>query len=545
MPSPIDAAALEDARLKRVRYYCGWPERNIPGHLFAFCVDILGYNALSPEFHGPLLAAWDAIDLKRFRQYEGLQDYGKEALDTLDLWPRGHIKTWAERARVLRYYVWNSGATVTWWHAVEAKAIESGDAIAQQLLQNDTLRELFPAGVLPARTNKKFYSGGKFNLRGRRIGDGPSLLCLGAGAEGTGGHSLVGVLDDFVARNDVDDSQMPKKLSFYQSTVSNVVLSQTKTQPVRGWVDVIGTRWSEDDPYGVWLASKAWISTVRACLETDGKPDDKGTPVYLTPDAVERAREAQGPHFPYQMMNDPLPPGDLPWDRETCEHFIESADAKGCYIYVVHDPAPARQGSLDGTGARLRGDGSKDFWAIAVIGKRVKGQRKEMLLLDLRQSREWDFDEGLREGARLQRKWGARKVAIESVGSGGVMLSERMRTIAREEGVKYSPVELTVTNRGKNTRFSALCSRAKADEFLIADSVPAEIRQTFLEQARAWRPLPNGRNGLKYDDLADVVSYATDPALDQYARSEADEEWSPFRKREEDGPTQGTRYVSW
>ena len=437
MPSPVDLAALEDARLRKVRYYVGWPERNIPGHLYEFCRDVLGFDKLEPSFHGPLLAAWDAIDLKRFRQYAGIEDYGKEALDTLDLWPRGHLKTWTERGRVCRYYVADAGITVTWWHAVEAKAIESGDAIAQFLQQNDTLRALFPANVLPAKTNKKFYSGGKFNLRGRRIGDGPSLLCMGAGAEGTGGHSLVGVLDDFVGKNDVDDSQMPKKLGFYQSTVANVVLSQSKSQPVRGWVDVIGTRWSEDDPYGVWLKSKAWVSTVRACLETDGKPDEKGTPVFLTADAVERAREAQGRVFDYQMMNVPTSPGDLPWNRETCEHFLSINDAKGCYIYVIHDPAPAKQGAFDGTGARLRGDGSKDPWAIAVIGMRIKGQRREMILLDLRQSREWDFDEGLREGARLQRKWNARGVAIESVGAGGVMLKDRMRTIAREEGVKY------------------------------------------------------------------------------------------------------------
>jgi hypothetical protein len=111
--------------------------------------------------------------------------------------------------------------------------------------------------------------------------------------------------------------------------------------------------------------------------------------------------------------------------------------------------------------------------------------------------------------------------------------------------VKFSPVELTQTYKGKNLRFAALCSRGKADELLIADTVPEGIRSVFLSQAREWRPLETGRNGLKYDDMADVLSYATDPALDHYEMSEKMREWSPYRRQEEDPELSGSRYVRW
>jgi hypothetical protein len=48
--------------------------------------------------------------------------------------PRDHIKTWCERARILQCYLLDPSVTVTWWHAVEDKAVESADAIAESMM---------------------------------------------------------------------------------------------------------------------------------------------------------------------------------------------------------------------------------------------------------------------------------------------------------------------------------------------------------------------------------------------------------------------------
>ena len=66
------------------------------GNLWLLATEILGYDKLSLTFHKPMLEEWDREDRKRFK--------GKHA-DSLELWPRDHIKTWCERARVIRYYL--------------------------------------------------------------------------------------------------------------------------------------------------------------------------------------------------------------------------------------------------------------------------------------------------------------------------------------------------------------------------------------------------------------------------------------------------------
>jgi len=98
--TPADKAEYD--RQKAVRRYVGDPKLNRAGDLYAFCVERLGYTHLSEKFHGPMAAEMDKQDLKRFRQWEGHQQY-KEPLDDLTEAAREHIKTSLERGRVIRY----------------------------------------------------------------------------------------------------------------------------------------------------------------------------------------------------------------------------------------------------------------------------------------------------------------------------------------------------------------------------------------------------------------------------------------------------------
>jgi len=522
-----DLDEREERRVRRVHWYCGFPERNLVGHLYEFCTDVLDYDALSQSFHGPLLAAWDAVDLKRFRQHEGWQDYQDEALDAIDEWPREHIKTWCERARVLRYYVWNPGTTVTWWHAVEAKAFESGDAIAKTILTNEKYRALFLPRILPARNAVKFFTAGKFTLKGQRIGDGPSLLCQGAGGEGTGGHSLVGVMDDIIGLNDVLDSQMPKKKQWYQGTVCNVVLKKNQVQPRRGWKDCICTPWSEDDAYVDLTTSPDWIYTNRACLETDGKPDENGEPVYLTMAEINKQRREQGALFPYQMMCDRSPKAQLIWDR-SYERIVSQQEwyrgGRGLRV-VVSDPAPVNVGGADPTNMKQRGDGSKDEWAIAVGEIRVRGGIQELALCDLEASRDWTPAEGFTRMCEASRRWNAPYVFMETKGSQLVHLEPELDRVRSKLGVSFNYEPLEATYRGKNLQFGLLAGRGKLGEVYMFNTIPGEELSALLAQMRKWRGLPGGKNGLRFDDRANVFSFLLDPAVMKYApRAEAAED---------------------
>jgi hypothetical protein len=185
-----------------------------------------------------------------------------------------------------------------------------------------------------------------------------------------------------------------------------------------------------------------------------------------------------------------------------------------------------------------------------VVKVRRRGLRREVILLDGRRSKEWDVDAGFDSICELKRKWHANRHAVEATGQAIALYEHSHRQAARRAGVPFNPVTLSGTYRGnaKNAYFSALASLAKNDEFLIcAESCDKDFLDTFLAQAREWRPQDNGGNALRYDDCANVVSFATDPEVMTLAPV-VDQEftWSPFKEMEEgEMAAAGTRHVRW
>jgi hypothetical protein len=544
----------KDAQRKReVSYYTGNPPKGTRGHLYDFCVDILGYDALSPTFHKPMLDEWDRLDLRRMRQRFGNDPIDDSPIDRLDLWPRGHIKTWCQRAAVIRYALIDPTITVTWWHAVEDKAVESAESIGEQFIKNTKLRALFPAGVLPAMNRKKFCASGSFRLNSQRIGDAPSMMAMGSGGESTGAHSRVGVLDDFVGYQDVVNSQMNKKKEFYRATVRNVVL---RTSNARGWIDAIGTHWAMDDPYVDWRNSPDWISTVRACLETDGVPDYKGSPVYLSQEQIDKELREQGPTiFAYQMMNDPSPSGAKPWIPEECEHTCTLEAAKGPgHVVLLIDPAPRAVGSLGWEGRAGMKSGTKNYWANVIVKLRRVGERQELVLLDAEQSKDWGLDEGMDRAAKMAIKWHANEAYCETT-STPIYLETFLRS-KKELGMRAYVIgsrrqhdandrlRATYNAGAKVSYIGALADRAKAHEVVVCDSFP--LRDEFFGQMRAFMPMSDGRTGIPFDDLVNAVAFATDPYFRNRYQAVSDEwSFSPFKSQVDERPESGTRYVRW
>lgn len=491
--------------------------------LYWLATEVLGYDKLSAEFHGPMLGRWDEIDRLRFK--------GLSVMNSLDVWPRDHIKTWCMRARVIRYYLYDPGMTVTGWHAVEEMMGESAVAIGTMLQTNKELRKLFDDGILPSPAAKRFIGSKGFSLRSNRVGDAPSFRAFGAGSEATGGHSKVGWLDDPVGLNDVMDNQMPSKRRWFEATVLNVVRSD-------GWIDVTGTRWPEDI-YGDFMKSPHWVSTVRSCLETDGKPDYKGTPVYLTKQQIKKKRDQMGEYmFAFQMMNDEAAQGERPW-RAECERTCTLKDVlPGAFKVVLSDPAPASPE------AKLV-DYEKNEWATVTVALQTRGQLREIIWLDGASSKEWTPSDGWSEVCRQKRKWQTGNVAVEKVGQAVAFYMPELEKLSRLEGVRHREYELTMTYKGKNDYFRRFCDRAKQGEFLICETVPKEMVEKALEQCRRWLPMKGGKNNLRLDDCANVLSFATDPVFRSYVPEPGAEEWSPYKQREGNTRLGGTKHVGW
>jgi hypothetical protein len=158
-----------------------------------------------------------------------------------------------------------------------------------------------------------------------------------------------------------------------------------------------------------------------------------------------------------------------------------------------------------------------DEWVWQVVELRANGRREEIVWLDGSGSRDWTKDEGFDEGFRLSKKWATPFMAYEAVGQSISLYEEDARRAARRAGAAYLPIQLKATYKGKNVQFGSLCSRAERDEFLILDTIDEDFRAGTLDQVREWRPLDSGRNALRFDDRANALSFACDPALREYA----------------------------
>lgn len=509
-------------------------------------------------------------------------DKRRNVLNTAIFAPRWHHKTELAIGEIIQEILIDPSVTLGYFHAVDQQASMLVAEVGNHLQHTAELRKLEPIGmdeegrpynVLPARNAKKFITADQLTVRRHRFSRFPTLFGRGSGAEIAGIHMRKAWLDDIIGLRTIENSELPKISTWFESNLMPVVDD--------GMIRVRATRWHPDAIYERWIEAKEWHTIVLpAAVPPEFDFMEKPEVIDWSKDKIEVPKDYKlqsalpiyGPrsyretqrkkliyfeqnmkgNFPSQMMNDPTPESEKPWDRQA-EHIVEKAYIKtsAWTFWVIHDPAPAKIGSMDFMGAKLRADGSKDFWAIACFGTRKRGSRMEICLVELDQSRQWTIDDGLRRGCQMQRRWGARRVGIESVGmstnvyEGTPEHPGRMRIIAREEGVKYTPVDLRSSLKGKNTRFGALCSRAKADEFLICqETINPEMLEKFLHQAREWRPLPTGRNSLKYDDLADVVSYCADPAIDVYEVDEEVPQWGPYHQPEQE-TERGTLHVRW
>ena len=484
-------------------------------NLFFLCTEVLGYTLLTVEFHKPIC---DEMD--RMRQ-EGVRRQ-------MELWPRGHYKTTIQIGRIVQDLLWEENETIFICHAVEDEVAKIVQECGTHFQKNDELRALKPQ-MMPAKTDRRFLKALQFTVKRSDYAQRqPSVQGKSTGSEITGAHCNRVYLDDIVGRNTIADSGLPRVKSWFRNTVMPVLNPG-------GTILVTGTRWDLDDPYAGWLKSKDWQCRVRAALETDGKADYKGKPILLPMREVQLRRRDMGESdFAFQYMNDPSPSGDKPWDpgAEQIIGIKPSKDLPGAAgsgsVFVLSDPAPAKQGSLKQEGESFRADGTKDDWAFAVVKIMLYHGQQIGVLLDLSSSKGWTKAEGLDEACRLMKVWNTNKFFNEAYGGLIADYSEEMKKAARRNGVPLyldkGQLPQFKSNYGKgakNDRFGNLCSWAKQLRFYICgETVPEAELEKFLTQARGWLPMPNGRNTLRFDDVADVVSRITDPALQMFSPHE-------------------------
>ena len=524
-----------------------------------FLATKLGYEwtpeeqqGMTADFHGPLCKRMDLLRehprVGNFFQRKGL----KSTIFTIVLAVQ----------EILR----DPDITIMVNHAVESEAEALLQEVGEHFKSNEWLRSLDPVGVYPAdffieekrgkpyrimplASNKKFLKTGSFIVR--RAGHKtttkrqPTMRAKGAGAEITGAHVDLIMLDDIIGQQTMEESTgMSRIRNWWRRTVLNVLNTM-------GRVRLVGTRWDENDIYSDWIGNKEWDIIVRHARETDGKMDYKGLPTHFgpgskrVPGGVEAAlkreetalREMGQADYAAQRMNDPSPQTEKPW-KPQCEQFITRQEAQGPGTYfILSDPAPAKVGSFSGVGEKKRGDGTKDDWAIAVYKCIRRGQLDLAVLIDGSFSKEWTPDVGEDEICRYAQRYPGAWVYNEAYGGLQADREHSLRRSARRNGVKLKilPFKGAYQSKAKNLRIAKLAEKGENGEFLMCDSVPKDFLEKFLGQARLFRPLPLGRNNLPHDDVLDVCAFVTlecvathSPKIDH---ADSEQVFSPFREQ--------------
>ena len=500
--NPAEALSREKKKKKAAWYL----EKE---NLYAFAEDLCGYDRLIPKFHGPI-CDWmaDVYD------------------DQFVFWTaaRGHYKTTLQIADLVQDILRDPTKTHLWIHAVLSEAVKSAKEIAWHFQKNPAIKEYWPEHCAPL-SRKTFFKSSKegtaqFTLvsqEGSRNRQ-PTLLACGMGKEITGAHISGTVrMDDIIGKETIAETGGLRKVEDYWAhTIIPVMDPGCKARNT-------GTRWDAADIYGKWIHSDDWKTIVRAVFETDGVPDWKGKNVgVLSSKELAVRRREMGPMFGPQMMNDPAPIEERIWNQSECEHprITQRQMRQGPgKIILLGDPAPLNVGSPSFKKEMERGDLSKDYWAWCVVRIRRNGSRQEILLLDGTFSRLWDEDCGMDEGVRLAKKWGATHAGIESAGGLGGAYQAAWKRACQRGGARAAWLDLKSTKKAdaKNYRVASLASRARQLEFLIVEGCPQMFLDAFFEQVRPYRKTAPGRNNLQHDDVVDVVSYATDPAIDEVA----------------------------
>jgi len=530
--------------------------------------DPIAQQGVTDHFHGPTCTRMDQLDA-----------HPKVAVFA----PRKSLKS------TLYSIVWsvqqilkNPDTTICVFHAVEAEANKIVNEVGDIFRTNEFIRSLDPIGIYPKghkregqsynvcphKNHKKWISNSpsahfsitlrpKMNPTTRRQ---YTMMAKGAGSETTGVHVDIIILDDIIGLQTLEDSTgMAKITRWYQVTVISVLNNN-------GRLRLVGTRYDENDFYGTNVINNPdWDVTIRSARETDKRMDWKGAATVWGPShrkdgklsdrmgkviAEKRERAAlrdQGQSdYAAQRMNDPTPAGSIPWVSQneqvtTMEGTKESPAAGGMgSTFILFDPAPRAGVANDGSKEKQRGDGSKDWGSIAVIKYRVVGAKQCMFLMDGIRSQDWNRIDGLEACREMMVRWRTPYCFIENYTGGSGDYTNEMRILCNQAGTPLflekgllPKFNQSYAHKAKTLRIESLAAKNDRQEFyVVTDTCPEEYLYGdgnytgFLTQIRKLRPLPGGRNNLRWDDDADIVSRGTDSKLTTIAPiPDPTEEW--------------------
>jgi hypothetical protein len=438
-------------------------------NIFFLAKDCLGYKDITVDFHYKYLC-------------RKLMEPRKKKI-RLFLIPRGHFKTTLLTITdCIRMQINEPSIRIAIISAVLANASSMLNSIGSVYLTNQLFRQLYPQWC-PRKphspetkwTNTEIHIP---NRGGKPVMEG-TFEAFGADSTLTSRHFDYIKIDDLVTReNSTTKEQMEKCKDFYRAVFPLCDSPQTP-------VDVIGTRWDDNDLYGD-LENDPDVELIKISAETNG------VPIFPQRYPIEELRSIKRKLGSYLYsclyQQDPIPQEDAIFRERYFKYFRLTPDRKEI---IREDGATVRVGDCYMTIDAATEEGKNDFSSILVA---TSDYENNIYFLDCfnKQSDPVKFLDVLVE---MYFKWscikfGGQKAVVEK------MLMSFLRKKMRDERIYLSFMPL-----GANTRMNKEFSIKQLQPWYEGGFVWHNelMRDGDLENQLLRFPKA------KHDDLADVA----------------------------------------
>lgn len=290
-------------------------------NLYFLCKGVLKFSkpfyseGLSPLFHGPLCAELDEVQLP----------YGR----SLDLWPRGHIKTHVITvAKNIQHYLRNNDSRILLVGSNEDNSKKNLHLIKEIFGRNTLLHWLFPECIPNHKSDT--WSETAITLPRPHNRAETTFKAIGWGGRITGWHFDVTNKDDLIDEKTEKSPEVMEKITSWHLLSKNLLES-----PTTGVDQVVGTRWLTGDVYGYIIKHEPEYDVRHvAAMYRDERTNEwvASWPDRFTVEALFTMREKDPYMFACQQMNNPKDEAIVAFNAKWIRYFSFSDDAMNILV---------------------------------------------------------------------------------------------------------------------------------------------------------------------------------------------------------------------